>query len=69
MFAIFFFKMENMPVLHLSPFSAFTASTLAAHEPLRAFLKPEISTTNPKQSESSLLIKKTLQIERTGRYI
>lgn len=54
-----FLKMENMPVLHLSPFSAFAANTLAAHEPGRAFLQPEISTTNPKQSESSVLIKKT----------
>lgn len=29
MFAISFFKMENMPDLHLSPFSAFTANALA----------------------------------------
>lgn len=73
MFAIFFFKMENMPALRLSPFSAFTANTLAVHEPVRAFLKPEISTTNPKHSESSVLIKrrkeKPLQTARTGRYI
>lgn len=73
MFAIFFFKMENMAALRLSPFSAFTANTLAARKPVRAFLKPEISTTNPKQSESSVLIKKrkktTVQIWRTGRYI
>lgn len=42
MFATFFFMMENTPVLRLSPFSAFAANTLAAHEPVRAFLKPEM---------------------------
>lgn len=51
MFAFFFFKMENMPVFHSSPFSAFTANVLAADEPVRAFPKPEILT-SPKQSES-----------------
>lgn len=56
MFAFFFFKMANMPVLHLSPFSAFTANMLAVDEPLRAFPKPEISTTSPKQSESLVLM-------------